>query len=117
LCHVLIIEDEPLIAFDLEDLLGDHGARTFRIVDGQKAAVDASYEIKPDFIVSDVSLREGTGPLAVQEIHRIFGVIPVIFITATPDACRPCNPPGRVFRKPMNRAAIGAAFREMASVD
>lgn len=114
MCHVLIIEDEPLIALDLEDLLQGYGALTFSIADGQRAAINASREHRPDFILSDVSLLEGTGPLAVQAIHRELGAIPVIFVTATPEACSPCAPPGQVFRKPMDRPAIGAAFRRLA---
>lgn len=111
---MLIIEDEPLIAFDLEDLLQANGAETFSFADGQEAAVAASRVKRPDFILSDVSLMDGTGPLAVEAIHRECGDIPVIFVTATPEACVPCDPSAPVFRKPMNRAAIGAAFRSMA---
>lgn len=114
MCHVLIIEDEPLIALDLEDLLERNGALTFSFADSQRAAIVASREVRPDFILSDVSLLEGTGPLAVQAIRGEFGDIPVIFVTATPEACSPCAPPGQVFRKPMDRPAIGAAFRRMA---
>lgn len=114
LCHVLIIEDEPLIALDLEDLLQAYGAVTFSFAESQRSAIEASREQRPDFILSDVSLIEGTGPLAVQAIQGEHGDIPVIFVTATPDACSPCAPPGRVFHKPMDRPAIGAAFRRMA---
>lgn len=114
MCHVLIIEDEPLIALDLEDLLERNGAVTFSFADGQHAAIEASRRDRPDFIMSDVSLLEGTGPLAVQAIRDELGAIPVIFVTATPEACSPCAPPGVVFRKPLDRPAIGAAFRRMA---
>ena len=114
MCHVLIIEDEPLIALDLEDLLERNGALTFSFADGQRAAIVESRRVRPDFILSDVSLLEGTGPLAVQAIRGELGAIPVIFVTATPEACSPCAPPGQVFRKPMDRPAIGAAFRKLA---
>ena len=114
MCHVLIIEDEPLIALDLEDLLARYGALTFSFAESQQEAIDASREACPDFILSDVASLEATGPLAVQTIHRELGDIPVIFVTATPEACSPCAPPGQVFRKPMNRPAIGAAFRRLA---
>ena len=114
MCHVLIIEDEPLIALDLEDLLGRFGALTFSFAESQQGAIAASREARPDFILSDVSLMEGTGPLAVQAIRDELGAIPVIFVTATPEACSPCAPPGQVFRKPSTRPAIGAAFRQMA---
>lgn len=113
MCHVLIIEDEPLIALDLEDLLKAHGAQTFSFADTQRSAVDEAKAHRPDFILSDVWLFEGTGPLAVESIRGEAGPIPVIFVTATPDACTPCAPPGMIFRKPLDRPAIGAAFERM----
>lgn len=113
MCHVLIIEDEPHIALDLEDLLMAHGALTFSFADTQQGAVAEAKAHRPDFILSDVSLLEGTGPLAVESIRVEGGPIPVIFITATPSSCTPCAPPGMVFRKPLNRSAVGAAFEEM----
>lgn len=113
MCHVLIIEDEALIALDIEDLLREHGALTFSFAETQEDAVARSRQQRPDFILSDVWLHEGTGPLAVECIHRECGLIPVIFVTATPQACTPCAPPGMVFRKPLDRPAIGAAFRRM----
>lgn len=114
LYHVLVVEDEPLIALDLEDLLERNGAVTFSFADSQHAAIEASKRVRPDFIISDVSLVEGTGPLAVQAIRDELGAIPVIFVTATPEVCSPCAPPGVVFRKLLGRPAIGAAFRRMA---
>ncbi len=113
MCHVLIIEDEPLIAMDIEDLLREHGALTFSFADTQQSALARSREQRPDFILSDVWLHEGTGPLAVACIRHERGTIPVIFVTATPEACTPCAPPGMIFRKPLDRPAIGAAFRRM----
>lgn len=115
MCHVLIIEDEPLIALDLEDLLQRYGAQSFSFADTQDGAIAESHVRRPDFILSDVWLIEGTGPRAVERIRSEFGSIPVIFITATPEACSPCAPPGKVFRKPLDRPAIGAAFRAMVA--
>jgi len=112
-CHVLIIEDELLVAMDVENLLADNGATSFAFAETEGDAVAAALVNRPGLIVSDVSLKQGTGPAAVQTIHALVGDVPVIFITATPGACVPCNPPGRVFEKPMHRASIARAFREM----
>ena len=114
MCHVLIIEDETLIALDIEDVLAANGAVSFSFAESQESAVAAANVSPPDFILSDVSLIEGTGPLAVQAIWAKHGPIPVIFVTATPEACSPCAPPGEIFRKPLDRPAIGAAFRRLA---
>ena len=114
MCHVLIIEDEPLIAFDMADLLTDHGASSFSFADNEGDAVDEADQRIPDFIVSDVHLRSGTGPQAVSLIRIRHGSVPVIFVTATPNADFPRDPPSSVFRKPMDRRAIGTTFHAMA---
>ena len=113
-CHVLIIEDEALIALDLQDLLEAHGATSISIAETQADAVEAARTRRPDVITSDVTLREGTGPKAVEAILAELGQLPVIFITASPEACIPCPPPARIMEKPLRHGAIVSAFRELA---
>lgn len=116
MCHILIIEDEPMIAMLIQDLLEDEGATSFAFAATQQDAVELAIEHPPALITSDVKLLEGTGPRAVAEIHRRLGDVPVIFITATPEMCEPCNPPGRVLQKPVNTRAVASAFHELAQV-
>jgi len=112
-CHVLIIEDEPLVAMDLEALLKQEGATSFAFAASQDEAVDQALARKPALITSDVSLVEGTGPLAVSIILNTIGLVPVIFITATPQACEPCKPGCAILPKPFDRAAIARAFHHL----
>ena len=115
-CHVLIIEDEPLIAMLVRDLLEEEGATSFSFAETQDGAVAAAISERPALITSDVKLVEGTGPLAIAAIHHRLGPIPVIFITGTPAECQPCNPPGRVLTKPFNNTELASAFHEMARI-
>ena len=115
MCHVLIIEDEPLVAMQVRYLLEDEGATSFAFAETEDDAIAAAISQHPVLITSDVKLARGNGPLAIQEIHRQLGDIPVIFITATPEACKPCNPPGKVLCKPLDEAELAAAFHEMLS--
>jgi CheY-like chemotaxis protein len=115
MCHVLIIEDEPLVAMLVRQILEDEGATSFSFADTQANAVAAAISHPPALITSDVKLFAGTGPLAVSAIHEELGPIPVIFITGTPADCHPCNPPGRVLQKPLNQAEFAAAFREISN--
>jgi CheY-like chemotaxis protein len=110
-CHVLIIEDEALIALDLQDILGATGATTFAFAETQQEAIAAARLQRPDVITSDVMLREGTGPAAVAMIQDEMGSMPVIFITATPSACRPCLAENQILAKPASDAQVRAAFR------
>lgn len=83
--NVLIIEDEPIIAADIEGLVEDLG----HVVDGIAAthtdAVQAVADKKPGLILADVQLADGSSGIeAVDEILKSFDV-PVIFITAFPE--------------------------------
>lgn len=113
MCHVLIIEDEPLLAMDLEALLEEEGATSFSFAASQDEAVREALVRKPDLITSDVKLVDGTGPRAVLTILDALGPIPVIFITGTPDACQPSVPTSIILTKPLNAAEMSQAFRRL----
>lgn len=114
MCHVLIIEDEPLVAMMIEDVLMAAGATSATIATTQAEAISAADHCRPEFISSDVVLAEGTGPAAVVAIRAVHGAIPTLFITATPAACHPCVAPDRVLVKPFVARHVASAFRELA---
>jgi CheY-like chemotaxis protein len=113
-CHVLIIEDDWLIADYVEQLARDAGATSIEIVDCERDAVEAAAGQRPEIILSDVNLRVGTGPLAVHVIQENWGPIPVIFITATPQECVPCGAQAVILTKPLNPKALTETFRQLA---
>jgi CheY-like chemotaxis protein len=113
MAHVLIIEDEPVIADVLRCLLEEEGATSFDLAETEEAAVAAALAHRPDIITSDVKLVAGTGPRAVSTIHDRLGDIPVIFITATPAECKPCNPPGRILCKPIDFGELAKTYHEL----
>ena len=115
MCHVLIIEDEPLIAMAIEDILALEGATSFAIASTEKEAVASANANRPSVITSDVTLLEGTGPSAVAQIHKELGPIPIIFVTGTPELCKPCNPPGSILPKPFTDGALRMAYRKAAA--
>lgn len=81
---VVIIEDEPLIALDLERLVTDLGHRVVKIARTEKQAIEAVMRARPGLILADIQLADGSSGLdAVNEILRSFSV-PVIFVTAYP---------------------------------
>jgi CheY-like chemotaxis protein len=117
MCHVLFIEDDWLIADYIEHLAGDAGATSIMIVDFERDAVAAANGHCPGIILSDVNLGTGTGPLAVQKIQAEWGIIPVIFITATPQDCVPCFSPAVILPKPVNAQTLTKAFKRLAPID
>lgn len=112
--HILIIEDEPFMALQIEDVLRGQGADSFDIAVSQADAVDAAVAHHPDLITSDVRLVEGNGPAAVRQIQERLGRIPVIFVTGTPEDCTGCDPDDIILSKPLDQAAMTAAFRKIS---
>ena len=115
MCHVLIIEDDAIAAFDIRGTLKAAGATSFEIAATEREAIDRAREIRPSVITSDVMLEKGSGPDAVIAIQAEFGPIPVIFITATPDQCERAAQ-HRILEKPFDPVQLAAAFREIAPI-
>lgn len=82
---VLVIEDEPIIAMDLEALVEGLGHRVVGNARTHREAVAMAEEAKPGLVLADIQLADGSSGLeAVNEILEKFDV-PVIFITAYPE--------------------------------
>ncbi len=81
----LIIEDEPLIAMDLEQILASLGHRVIAVAPTREAAVNAARNQRPGLVLADIQLADGSSGIdAVRDILGSFQV-PVIFITAYPE--------------------------------
>ncbi|MGH6747992.1 MAG: response regulator [Methyloceanibacter sp.] len=82
---VLIIEDEPMIAMDLESIVEGLGHRVTGVARTHAEALKAVGKAKPGLVLPDIQLADGSSGLdAVNEMLGSFEV-PVIFITAYPD--------------------------------
>ncbi len=83
--NVVIIEDEPLIAMDLTDIVTSLGHEVSEVATTHREAVAAVARQKPGLVLADVQLADGSSGLeAVREILSTISV-PVIFITAFPE--------------------------------
>ena len=82
---VMIIEDEPIIALDLENLVTELGHEVVATAATRDEAVKQAHLKKPGLILADINLGEGgSGIDAVADILASFD-IPVIFVTAYPE--------------------------------
>jgi DNA-directed RNA polymerase specialized sigma24 family protein len=83
--EVLIIEDEPIIAMDLEAMVTDLGHSVLRIARTRHEAVAAIADQVPGLILADIQLADGSSGL--DAVNEILGVseVPVVFITAYPE--------------------------------
>ena len=82
---VLIIEDEPIIAMDIEELVLGCGHRVVGVAATEADAVKIAQKTRPGLILADINLGlGGDGTSAVSRILR-HHYAPVIFVTAYPE--------------------------------
>ncbi len=113
---VLIIEDEPVIAADIEALVRELGHQVLDIAATRGEAVDAVKREKPGLVLADIQLADGSS--GIDAVRDILGEIdvPVIFITAFPERLLTGKRPEPTFliTKPFQpetvKAAIGQAL-------
>jgi len=107
--HVLIIEDDLLLALDLEDCLTGHLACTTSLASTENQACKSADGRRPDLIVSDIRLADGDGTRAVARIRAAHGEIPAIYVTANPERARAEDPEAPVIAKPFGHADLAEA--------
>ena len=81
--RILIVEDEPLTAFDNENMLGDAGYEIVATVDDFEEAVRVLDSEKVDLILSDVRLRTQQTGIHLAKLAKERG-IPTLFATGHP---------------------------------
>lgn len=111
---VLIIEDEPIIAMDIEALVEGLGHRVTNIARTHQEALAAIKERKPGLVLADIQLADGSSGLdAVNDILKSI-TIPVIFITAYPERLLTGERPEPAFliTKPFSEDAVRAVISQ-----
>ena len=82
---VLIIEDEPMIAMELRDLVESMGLRVTDVVARQNEATEAAAKDAPGLVLSDIQLQDdGSGIEAARDILQNYEV-PIVFVTGYPE--------------------------------
>ena len=84
--RVLIIEDDLIVADEIEDIVSGMGHQVTGSADTHEAAVHLAKEQEPDLIVADVVLADdSSGIEATAEILDGYDRKPVIFVTGHPE--------------------------------
>ena len=79
--RLLIVEDEPFIAADLESLTAELGHEVVGVADSKAMALDLARTAAPDGALLDLKLRDGfTGGEIAQALAAEFN-LPFAFIT------------------------------------
>jgi CheY-like chemotaxis protein len=110
--NILIVEDEPLIALDLQYVVEQLGHRVETVARTQVEAVRVALKSRPDLILADVQLADGSSGLAaaneiLQQIEA-----PIIFVTAYPERLLTGHAaePAFLITKPFNPDAVKSAI-------
>ncbi|MGB8314304.1 MAG: response regulator [Aestuariivirga sp.] len=82
---VLIIEDEPIIAMDLEALVESLGHRVTGVARTEKEALHLASTKRPGLVLADIQLADGSSGIDAVNKILLNLEVPVIFITAFPE--------------------------------
>ncbi|ASY67813.1 MAG: response regulator [Sinorhizobium fredii] len=116
---IMIIEDEPLIAMDIEDMVTSLGHRVTGIARTHREAIDIYRQTSPKMVLADIQLADGSsGVDAVNDILTQ-AAVPVIFITAFPERLLTGNKPEPAFlvTKPFNPEMVKALISQALFFD
>ena len=84
--RVMIIEDEAIIAMDIESLVTQCGHEVVGIARTYDEAIELGKKEEPDLILADIQLADNSSGIdAVNDLLGALGSRPVIFITAFPE--------------------------------
>lgn len=111
---VLIIEDEPLISMQLEDLVRSLGHEVCGMAATRTQAREIVARQTPGLVLADIQLADGSSGLdAVDDILKISDV-PVIFITAYPERLLTGErtEPTYLITKPFQESTVRAAISQ-----
>ncbi len=113
--RVMIIEDETIIAMDLEGIVSGIGHEVTGIARTATTAVELGKSDKPDLVLADIHLADDSSGIdAVNELLAHFGTLPVIFITAYPERLLTGERPEPAFliAKPYNEDQVRSAVSQ-----
>lgn len=111
---VLIIEDEPLISMQLEELVSGLGHVVCGTAATRAQACEVAEDRSPGLVLADIQLADGSSGLdAVDDILSI-GSVPVIFITAYPERLLTGDRPEPTYliTKPFEERTVRAAISQ-----
>ena len=112
---VLVIEDEAIIAMDIQSIVAEMGHAITGVARTRAMAVDVGRHERPDLILADIQLADNSSGIdAVNDILAHHGEVPVIFITAFPERLLTGDKPEPAFliSKPYTEEQVRSAVSQ-----
>ena len=112
--RILVVEDEAVVALDIEERLSRLGHEVVATADSYVAALEQANALYPDLVLMDVALRDGPDGIEAAERLRSELPVPVVFLTAFADAAtleraKRASPHGYII-KPFDERDLRAAI-------
>lgn len=111
--HVLVVEDDPLLAMALEDALREGGAARVTTCPTVACSMDVLEREQPDTIILDVHLADAEDGWALAELLPQLGLrkVQVLFSTGSPEMIpEEIAALGSIFKKPYDPAKLVEAI-------
>lgn len=111
---VLIIEDEPLISMQLEDLVTSLGHTVCGTAATRTQAQEVVAGRRPGLVLADIQLADGSSGLDAVDDILAMDSVPVIFITAYPERLLTGDRPEPTYlvTKPFQEQTVRAAISQ-----
>ena len=112
--NILVVEDESIVAKDIQVCLKRLGYEVVGVVDTGEEAVEKAIETSPDLVMMDIMLKGDMSGIDAANAIRKTNDIPVIFLTAytdrdTVDKAKESEPYGYII-KPFKEIDIQTAI-------
>ncbi len=119
MAHIMVVEDEPITAADLEQTLLNMGHELSGWSDTGEEAVEQAKKLAPDLVLMDIRLRGAMTGIEAAERIREDADVPVVFLTAFADrdtVDRACGThPYGYLVKPFTERTVAAAVQTALS--
>jgi CheY-like chemotaxis protein len=108
--RILVAEDEAIIAMYLAEVLAEMGHEVCAVEATEGGLVAAAASLRPDLMIVDARLGEGSGVVAMRTILRS-GPLPHLFISGT--AVEADTPDAVVLQKPFHERQLAHAMERV----
>jgi CheY-like chemotaxis protein len=113
--RIMVVEDEAVIAMLLAEVLAGMGHDVCAIEATEADAVAAAARCRPDMMILDARLGDGSGISAVEQI-LCTGFIPHVFVSGDALRVRALRPGAVVIQKPFHEADLASAMQRALGV-
>jgi two-component system, response regulator PdtaR len=108
--RVLVVEDDDVIGILLAEMLEEMGHNVCAIEATEADAIAAAVRCRPNLMIVDVRLGDGSGVAAVEEILGT-GPVPHVFVSGDTSRVRALRPGAVVIQKPFRESDLARAIQ------